>query len=261
MFIFPKVSCLMITKDGREEMFLKSYQSFKNQVYQNKQLVVITDGTEDYKNFIKNTVDSSTKLIFLKGKYSLGSLRNIGIRLCDGDYFVQWDDDDFNGPNRISFQLKHLLYVNKPVCYFSDQLHYYFQTNQVFWESWKDFHSGHITKYSLIPGTIMAKIPFVWRYPSIGDHCKAGEDTVLAYQICEEDEENITLLSEGLMMIYSFHGKNVWDLNHHLKLSNERAKSIFDVLEKRDIIDYTLSSLNLHEVKVMGRNGLAYVSS
>jgi len=251
----------MITNDGREEMFLKSYQSFKNQIYQNKELIVITDGTLSYKSFIEQTVDPSVRLVFLDGKYSLGALRNIAIRLCDGDYFVQWDDDDFNGPNRISYQLKHLLYSKKNICYFTDQLHYYFPNNQVFWESWSDFHSGNITKYSIIPGTIMAKTPFTWRYPSIGDKSKAGEDTVLAYQICQNNEEEITLLSHGLMMIYSYHGKNVWDLEHHLKLSKERAKPISELLRNRDAIDCTLSSLGFCNVQVMGREGLAYVSS
>ena len=107
----------------------------------------------------------------------MGSLRNISIALCDGDLFVQWDDDDFNSPERLSIQFNVLLKNNKAkICYFGDQLHYYFEKNMLFWENWDMYCSWGNMQYCLIPGTIMAwKHKFDHRYPSAGSFCKCSD--------------------------------------------------------------------------------------
>jgi glycosyltransferase involved in cell wall biosynthesis len=43
---------------------------------------------------------------------SLGELRNLALSIAEGEYFVQWDDDDYSSPNRIQVQYEHTR--NKP---------------------------------------------------------------------------------------------------------------------------------------------------
>lgn len=261
---FPKISCLMVTANNRFDYFQRSVRCYVDQTYPNKELVVINEGKKEYQKQIAEYLSNrnDVKLIFLDGWYSLGSLRNLSIALSNGDVFVQWDDDDFNSPERLSTQYRHL--VNTPkakICYLSDQLHYYFNSNYLFWEDWARYCSGGYKKYSLIPGTIMAwKKEFHYRYPSSGHWCSAGEDSVLAHRMLEENEDQVTLLSGfGYTQMYTYHGNNVWDLDHHLKISRERSLPSEFLFSSRDRICHMIDYLKLTgTIKIMGREGLAF---
>lgn len=259
----PKISCMMVTADGRLDTLRTSYRCYCDQTYPNKELVIVTDGSDEFKGQLKLVTEGrdDVRLIFLDGKYTLGALRNIGVGLCFGDLFVQWDDDDFCAPERLMVQYTHLAKHKKArLCFFSDQLHYYFTTRQLFWNNWKQ-HSGGYKKYALIPGTIMAYTEgFTYRYPASGEHAAAGEDSVMTNQICEEGDERVLLLSDmGYLHIYSYHGRNVWDVEHHLEISRKRAMQKSQLLEYRQRLCRTLDYLRLDErIDVVGVEGLAF---
>ena len=202
-----------------------------------------------------------SRFIYLDGTYTLGALRNISVALCHGDLFCQWDDDDFNAPERLAVQYAYLnRHPSAKVCFLADQLHYYFTDGKLFWNDWSAFHSGGRKEYSLIPGTIMAyRQGFSARYPSAGYHCSAGEDSVLAYGLLDDEESVLLLHGFGYLHVYSYHGKNVWDMDHHVKISRERSLSIVNLLGRRNRICYTLDYLDLGVVKVTGRDGLAFM--
>lgn len=262
---FPKISCLLVTANGRFEYFRRSCQCYFDQTYPNRELVVVNEGSQDYQDQISAHLAnrSDVHLIFLKGKYSLGALRNISIALSNGEIFVQWDDDDFNSPERLSVQYAYL--KNHPtarVCYMSDQLHFYFTTKRLFWNDWAEFHSGSRKEYSLIPGTIMAyKTGFSARYPSSGVNCSAGEDSVLAYELLKQEDDHVILMrGQGHNHMYTFHGSNVWDLEHHMNISRERCRTCTYLIENRHRICEMLDYLKLDgPIKVTGKEGLAFI--
>lgn len=258
----PKISCLLVTGDGRIDYVKQSFKCYCDQTYPNKELVVVTDGSYEYKKQIQEMTKDRNDvcLIFLNGRYTLGALRNISIYLCTGDVFVQWDDDDFNMPDRIMIQYNWMHKSGKMCCYLSDQLHYYFPTKELYWENWWEFHSGFSIKYGLIPGTLMAyKKDFSTRYPSSGVHARAGEDSVLSNALSEQG--NITLLKKfGNLQVYSYHGNNVWDIQHHSNISKHRSHDIQFMNENKEKIIRTLKYMNFSDtVRVMGRNGLAFI--
>jgi glycosyltransferase involved in cell wall biosynthesis len=261
----PKISCLLVTAKDRFEYFKRSYNCYLDQTYPNKELLIVNEGPKDYQEKIKNYIieREDIKTVFLDGFYSLGSLRNISIALSSGDIFVQWDDDDFNMPERLAIQYNFLSNNRKAkVCYLTEQLHYYFDLKCLYWEDWSNFYSGNFKKYSLIPGTIMAwRDNFNYRYPSNGFVSSAGEDSCLANKILEENEDNVALLSGfGYIQIYTYHGNNVWGIDHHLKISKYRSLSIDHLCKNRKRISETLKYLNLaNEIKVMSNEGLAFV--
>jgi glycosyltransferase involved in cell wall biosynthesis len=102
----PKISCLMVTANGRFETFIRAARCYADQTYPNRELVVVNEGTKEYQRQIAEHLAGrdDVRLIFLDGKYTLGGLRNIAIRLCQGPLFCQWDDDDFNSPERLALQ-------------------------------------------------------------------------------------------------------------------------------------------------------------
>lgn len=262
----PKISCLMVTANNRFETFKISVECFVNQTYPNKELVIVTDAPKDYQQKLADYVSNldSIRLIFLDGWYSLGALRNISMALCFGDVFVQWDDDDFNAPDRLAIQYSFLSRKKAKVCFLSDQLHYYFNNKCLFWEDWAQHCSNGIKQFSLIPGTIMAyKKNFHNKYPSAGDFCSAGEDSVLTTKLCENDiyDKNVVLMSGyGYMQVYSYHGNNVWDLEHHMRISRNRSLDCNHLLIHRERICSTIDYLKLGgTIRVMGREGLAFI--
>lgn len=261
----PLISCLMVTANGRFEHLKRSVQCYLDQIYPNKELVIVNEGSLEYQNQITqhiqtlNRTDIRTE--FLCNQYTLGGLRNISIALANGDIFVQWDDDDFNTPNRLTTQYSFLYRHPKvQVCYFSDQLHYYFQTKEIYWEDWGKYLSGGNIKYKLIPGTIMAyKKDLQARYPSSGAKCRTGEDTVFSNQLLRLGVNVDVLSGCGNLQVYSFHGKNVFDIEHHQVLSRVRSYYRTEILERRTLIYKTLNYFKFGEVKVMGRDGLAFI--
>lgn len=267
MFIFdksyPKISCLLVTAAGRFDYFCRSVKCYNDQTYPNRELVVVNEGPKEYQEQIKNHLKDrkDVRFVFLDGKYSLGSLRNISVGLCNGDVFVQWDDDDFNMPSRLSVQLSYLIKNKKAKsCFLTDQFHYYFDDNRLYWNDWSLFHSGGRKEYSLIPGTIMAwRKGFSARYPCAGWQCQSGEDSVLAYGLLEDEDSVLLLNGFGNLHVYSYHGKNVWDKEHHEKICRERSITISSIFENKDKIYETLDYLNLsNSIKVMGRDGFAF---
>lgn len=261
----PKISCLLVTAANRIDHFQRSFRCYCEQTYPNRELVIVNEGPSTYQTEITALVSGrpDVRLIFLDGRYTLGALRNISIALAHGDLFVQWDDDDFNTPERLSVQYNYLSkHPAKRVCYLSDQLHYYFPTKQLFWENWAKFHSGNRVCFSLIPGTLMAGLKdFSFRYPAAGQWASAGEDSSLAGQIIQQNEDDILLLPDtGYMQVYSYHGKNVWDVEHHTKISHERAMPVDHMLRYRLRLCETLDYLRFDgPISVMGREGLAFV--
>lgn len=262
----PKICCLMVTANGRLSLAKKSILCFLDQTYPNKELLVVNEGSSSYQKdlqvFIDNLPSQNIKTFWLNGKYTLGSLRNISISLSDGEYFVQWDDDDFCMPQRLFCQFSFLKRNNKPkVCYLTDQLHYFWSTKTVYWNNWKNRHSGGLKKYSLIPGTGMFHRDIDFRYPSSGKKSSAGEDTVFAEQIIEQNENNIVLLENmGNMHCYSFHGNQVYDLEHHMSISRKRSCSMDFILKQKDRIIDSLNYFKFADsIKVMSYEGLAFI--
>lgn len=260
----PKISCLMVTQGGREELFQRSLEHYTNQTYPNRELVIVNEGPKSYQKFIREQTSSreDVKYIFLDGDYTLGALRNISITLCNGDIWVQWDDDDFNLPERLAVQYSFFSkHPEAKICYLSDQLHYYFNCKELYWNNWLAFHSGNSKKWALIPGTGMAwKKQIHWRYPSAGSHARSGEDSVFACDILNESEKNVVLYSGvGYLQVYTFHGKNVWEEDHHKKISVMRGQSVSYMLKNEDRIRRSLQCFGFDgPIRVMGREGLAF---
>lgn len=254
----------MVTSAGRLDCFKRSLNCYRDQLYSNRELVIVNDGPADYQKEIAEQVAGSpdVRLVFLKGgKYTLGALRNISMAVCQGDIWVQWDDDDFNTPERLSVQYSFL--SRKPqakICYLTDQLHYYFPTRELYWEHWMKFQSSGYKRYGLIPGTGMARRGVQARYPSAGQHAASGEDSVFACWLLDQNEQYVELLDgRGYMQVYSYHGKNVWNLHHHAEISRCRSMSVDHMRQHRERICETIEYMKFEGgIKVMGREGLAF---
>src|SRR5688572_18686998 len=95
--VHPLISCLCITE--RRVHFLKGAVScFLSQTYPNKELVVVhkedDHDTLDYITSLNNQTIRSVAIPPGQHK-TLGERRNFSIMAAEGEYFCQWDDDDW----------------------------------------------------------------------------------------------------------------------------------------------------------------------
>ena len=101
------VSCLMVTAD-RMELARRAVACFINQQHANRELVVVDDGTQDYRPMLRAAeAFASVKHVKLpsSNRRTLGELRNVAIEAANGDWCIQWDDDEWYHPDRIGRQL------------------------------------------------------------------------------------------------------------------------------------------------------------
>lgn len=108
----PKVSVIMASyllpypgsATNRDKKFVRAVNSFKRQTYQNKELIIVSDGcpvTVDlYNKFFVN--DSNIKLIQIPKQHLYsGEMRNVAFQVADGDIISYLDSDDIFGPNHL----------------------------------------------------------------------------------------------------------------------------------------------------------------
>lgn len=108
----PKVSVIMASyllpypgsRSNPDQKFVRAVNSFKKQTYQNKELVIVSDGcpltVELYNRFFSN--EPNIKLIQIpKQQLYSGEMRNVALDLVDGDIISYLDSDDLLGPNHL----------------------------------------------------------------------------------------------------------------------------------------------------------------
>jgi glycosyltransferase involved in cell wall biosynthesis len=100
----PLVTAVMITgKDPkRETLARKSVQSFLDQTYRRRELLIINHGEYELK-----IGHPAVREIKIDKRLSLGEMRNMGIEHAKGEWIIQWDDDDYHHPHRILYQMAH----------------------------------------------------------------------------------------------------------------------------------------------------------
>lgn len=143
----PLVSALMVTgKPGRQHLVKAAIRSFLAQTYENKELIIVNDGPEpltlDDDEFRTN---AQIKEIFLPGGRNLGDLRNVAVDNAAGDWCIQWDDDDWYGPDRMTVQMADYEYDQPTLLNW--QIRYSFVNDSAYAIRWTGKIPG-------IPGTV-----------------------------------------------------------------------------------------------------------
>lgn len=202
------VSCLMVTKDPtRFELLRKSVRCYLEQDYNPRELVICCDGPRSYKQHLQRYVQSleraDIRVVCFAGERSLGEMRNISVGYIRGDFVCQWDDDDLNHPERLGTQLARMKEAGCPVSFFQDQLHFFYSTHELYWVNWAP---------DLIPGTLLCRKEILERFPYPLQ--ARGEDGQLRNTL--RQNVNVAALgNHGHLSVYTFHGQNTWDLDHH----------------------------------------------
>lgn len=102
----PLVS-VIITTHNRPDLLKRTIQSVVKQTYENLEIIVIDDGSEQYANQMSQEFGDKRIICHpntrTKGAYSS---RNTGIELATGEFYTGLDDDDSFHPERIAVLMR-----------------------------------------------------------------------------------------------------------------------------------------------------------
>lgn len=101
-----KISLVMPVKNGMKYI-IESIDSVLEQNYQNLEIIIINDGSDDgdYTKFEKT--DSRIRVVSTKG-HGVSAARNLGFKLSSGEYICFLDADDVLAPGKLLCQSRFL---------------------------------------------------------------------------------------------------------------------------------------------------------
>ena len=199
------IYAVMITgkDDFHKKLAERSIQSFLEQTYPNKHLIIVNDGNYSLGYINKELITE----IKLDKKYVLGALRNIGIKqIPENGIYFQWDDDDWHHPDIMKKQYEYMQKNSADGCILLSQVMYCFKINAA-WISTRKHGNG-------IEGTIMCKKKEDIFYPEDAK----SEDSVFLKDF-KKKYKLIVWDNPAFYYLRFVHGHNTWD-EEHFKLKN-----------------------------------------
>lgn len=192
----PLVSCLCVTRPERAWCLPLAIECFRQQTYQNRELVVITTG-ELSESFVKLLDAPDIRHVHSARKLTLGGKRNLACSEARGELLCSWDDDDYHAPNRLSWLVRALDSADVAGC-----------QRMVF----HDLLSGRWWMYRYTgrrPYVMAAAMVFrrkVWERSPYPETSK-GEDTKFCFVACRDNRVAVVAQAEQLYVAFR-HGGN-----------------------------------------------------
>jgi glycosyltransferase involved in cell wall biosynthesis len=223
----PGVSCLMVTLD-RLTLAKRSIRSFAAQRYEDRELLVVTDGSEVFRRALERYVSElgleRVRFFYPGGDgLTLGRLRNISMEEARGELICQWDDDDYSHPDRLAVQVGHMLGESAAACFLTDHLQFIEEQRMLCWIDWTVGGALEGAE-QLAPGTLMMFRDARFKYPEAGPFARRGEDSVFLETLYHAVPV-ARLSGAGHLYLYQYHGRNTFPREHHYRMSTCRTSN------------------------------------
>jgi len=213
----PLISCLCVTHN-KLNFLQRVIRCFKAQTYTNKELVIVYESDNfSVQEFSKSCDDTSVTFYEIPAtpKQSLGTLRNISLQYAKGDYFCQWDDDDWYAEDRLDVQYDALKSNVKVASMLTYWLMFDSMNNQAFLSPFRLWEGSILCEKAMITSEV--------NYANL----EKGEDTVLLGKLLETN--CIFPIIKPNIYIYVFHGDNTWDYDHFNKFYTRGLQLPFNI--------------------------------
>lgn len=232
----PLVSAICLTGKTPfhvDRLLPQAIRCFLDQSYPNKELLLVTELPElDIPADLFARAAGTIHMISAPQAKCVGELRNAGLDAARGPLVIQWDDDDWHHPERITTQVIAWDNARRPV-FLQRQLAYSFLTDTAFVREFKD---------GFIHGTVLHEVLPSVRYPSI----HLAEDTEFINQF----PEVAIVDNDPCLYVRLSHGQNNWDDKHIMReaagrkgewlISREQADALSKVLRGYDLVTASL---------------------
>jgi glycosyltransferase involved in cell wall biosynthesis len=191
------VSCLMVTR-GDLSRARFAVMSFLQQTWPNKELVVVTqDEDSSLAAWLATLDDPSIHVHLAASSLLLGDLRNISVARAQGEFVMQWDDDDLSDPDRITAFMGVIQRLNVDLVFLSG----WFQ----WWPARRSFCNS---KQRAWEGSMLARKSCMVAYPGLSK----GEDTDVMQALVSR--HTLALVDWPELYVYTVTGNNTWDASH-----------------------------------------------
>jgi glycosyltransferase involved in cell wall biosynthesis len=225
----PLVTCICVTRK-RQHLLKRAIDCFHAQTYPNKELLIVYEDDDlDTKSFLRSLASSAitTMEVERTPDTSLGRLRNTAVQSCKGDYFCQWDDDDWYHQRRLEFQLQVIKESGLPACLLLHWLIFDCKTSKAYISPFWPWEGSLLCRTKVINDDI--------RYEDL----KRKEDTPLIQKLLKR--HSLFPIMMPKLYIYVYHGGNVWGYDHwenniinkSKELSESSSRMIADLLNSR----------------------------
>ena len=111
----PLVSVVLTTRD-RPRLLPVALACFQHQTYENRELIVVDDGSDFPANISSLTTTLPVRLITVRAGTPLGVKLNHGVDAARGRLCMKMDDDDWYAPAYLETSVKALLASEREVC-------------------------------------------------------------------------------------------------------------------------------------------------
>lgn len=263
----PKISCVMVTV-GRPREIEKSVHCYLAQSYPCRELIVLSQASEeanaDLKSFFVSLGRSDIEFQVASSRLTLGEMRNTSCELATGSVICQWDDDDLSHPDRLKVQYRALMSDSRNVaCACMSFLKYFENSGEIYWCDWSG-EGGPLSRF--LPGTVMFHKRVFYEfgsllYPEAGDQCHMEEDlNVLAKFLAKG---NVVPIMDPRYYIYTYHGSNTYDLNHHRLAicvkSGKKVAGVEQLLQWQAQLEELFRAVGISKVIVKSLDTVAFV--
>ncbi len=206
----PLVSCICLTR-GVHRHLSRAVACFEAQTYLNSELIVIfVELDQQSKELLYNHPEHGKriKLWQVPEHHTIGKRRNFGYESARGEFFATWDDDDWHAPTRLAWQMGTIIGANKQACVLHRVLLFDETTQEASLSTERGWENTLVCR---------REIP---RFPIKWPELDRGEDTKLIRELERSCRLAVTADSEELY-VYTFHGKNIWNQEHHHGMRGE----------------------------------------
>src|SRR5260221_964088 len=220
----PLISWLCVTKN-KLHLLQRSVNCFYGQSYARKELVVVYEGRPtEASDWVNQLKDPKIKVVNVSATMMLliGEMRKITLAHATGEYFCQWEDDDWYHRDRLKIQLTQAVTHRHPATFLMNWL-IYDELN----------HKAYFSQFGLWEGSILCKrdvFPRI-KYPPQS----TSEDSQFLAQLFTRFRVFPVVYPN--LYIYVFHGKNTYKKEHFKtifsnsqKLSTPSSQLIGDIL-------------------------------
>lgn len=179
-------------------MLRRAIVCFQRQSYPERELIVVNDADDGTRELVAALGDERIHYVRPDGELPLGELRNVALRNARGEYFAQWDDDDWFHPERLAAQVEHLEQEGADICLL-----------QRWTLAWPDRGLFVRSKPRPWEGTVLARRADLPVYESL----RHSEDSVFL-EDCRKRGRKFVLLDRPELYVYVVHGGNTFPPEH-----------------------------------------------
>lgn len=198
----PLVTCICVT-DRRVSFLKTAIKCYQHQTYSNKELLIVYRIEDnETRNYIHQLNDPSIRSLSIASEnhLTLGEIRNMSISASNGEYFCQWDDDDWYHSYRLEHQLNSVLKSGKECSVLMRLLFYDAINSKAYFSYARPWENSILCKRSILDDGFF--------YPKLNQK----EDTIFVKELLSKNM--VSLVDYNPVYIYVYHGNNTWNKDH-----------------------------------------------